>query len=60
MDSTRTMTQCMPLHVPDRVFQTVLMGGGRRIPQSGLLLREFNLYGVGNLRKSDFDHLNLF
>ena len=63
MDCTRTMTQCMSLHVPDQIFPNAVEGCGKS-PLSGgeceILLREFNLYGSGNLRRSDFDHLNLF
>ena len=60
---------CMPL---TRVFQIVLIGKGKSpptppfhpptLPQLKVngIAKGFNLYGVGDLRRSNFDHLNLF
>ena len=63
VDSTRTMTQCMSLHNPDQGFPNSIEGWGEIAPSGGVwktLLREFNLYGSGKLRRIDFDHLNPF
>ena len=62
MDCSRTMTQYMSLHASGQGFPN--RGGGRGIPLSGggweILLGGFNSYDDGNLRRSDFDHSNLF
>ena len=50
---------CMPL---TRVFQVALRRGGwfPHGEEWEALVKEFNLYGGGNLKRSHFDHMNLF
>ena len=60
-----TACQCMSLDATEcQGFPNSIEWWGIPLPSSGeewkILLREFNLYGGGNLRRSDFDHLNLF
>ena len=61
MDCTRTITQCMPL---DMVFQIEVGGGGDSPAVEGGGDGKFcwgvNLDGGVNLRRTDFDHSNLF
>ena len=54
------MTQCMSLQGPDQGFKITLSSGAWDFSPTGgewgILLGEFNLYGGGNLRKSEFNY----
>ena len=64
VDNTRTITQCMSLHVPDQDFPNSIEGWGRNSP---LVEGNWKFY-KGNLiiwwwepeEECDFDNLKLF